>query len=186
VINERDCIMAKHKTTKKKKFRNGRGGKLFKAPAGWLGSSVAAACGGGGGALLGGILASQDIFKPETTGLLMSVAGTVGGVFAEGHTRTAMHGLAGAGAGQVALAYMATKATPKNDQAQKPAAQVAAPVLPAAVPNGQSAGPVTMPSNGYRGGHVWSAFRDAAGELEILDDDGPEEFIEADGWEDAA
>ncbi len=179
--------MAKHKKTKRK-FRNAGSKKaFFTAPSGWLGSGVASLVGGGGGALLGGVVASQDIVKPETAGLLMAVGGMIGGVFGEGHTRTAMHGLAGAGAGQLALAYMATRSTPKSDPA--PARVVAAlpAALPAPAPNGQFAGPVTMPSNAYgTGGHVWSAFRDAAGELELFDDGARDEYVDAAGWEDAA
>jgi hypothetical protein len=170
--------MAKFKT-KKKTHRNAGGKKLFKAPTGWLGSSVAAVIGGGGGALLGGVLANQEIVKPETTGMLMTVGGLIGGVFAEGHTRTAMHSLTGAGSGQLALAYMAKRATDdKPEKKAEPAQVAAAPALPAA-PNGQS-GPVTSPSNAAGGGSVWSAFRDAAGELEWLDDAGDEY---GDGWE---
>jgi hypothetical protein len=162
---------------KKKKFhRNASAGrKLFKAPAGWLGSSAAAVIGGGGGALLGGVLANQEIVKPETSGLLMTVGGLIGGVFAEGHARTAMHALTGAGAGQTALEYMRRRVEKEAEQKKEPApAQVAtttAPALPAPAPNGQAA-PVSTPSNAYgRTGSVWSAFRDAAGELEWLDDD---------------
>ena len=171
------------KFRKKKSHRNAGGKRLFKAPTGWLGSSAAAIIGGGGGALLGGVLANQEIVKPETTGMLMTVGGLIGGVFAEGHTRTAMHSLTGAGSGQLALAYMAKRATESKSES-KPATQVAAapsqPALPASVPNGQAA-PVSMPSNAAGGGSVWSAFRDAAGELEWLDDD--EYGGDGDGWE---
>ncbi len=179
--------MAKFK--KKKSHRNAGGRKLFKAPTGWLGSSVATVLGGGGGAVIGGVLARQEIVKPETTGLLMTVGGLIGGVFAEGHTRTAMQGMAGAGAGQLALSYMekqeiaaaveAAKAAQPAPVAQPQVAATATPALPAAAPNGQ-AGPVSTPSNAYgSGGSVWSAFRDAAGELEWLDDDD----ANAEGWE---
>lgn len=173
--------MAKFKK-KTKSHRNAGSKKLFKAPTGWMGSSVAAVIGGGGGALLGGVLANQEIVKPETTGMLMTVGGLIGGVFAEGHTRTAMHSLTGAGSGQLALAYMAKRATDSKPEPKAEATQVAAapaPALPAPAPNGQ-AGPVTTPSNAAGGGSVWSAFRDAAGELEWLDDAGDEY---GDGWE---
>jgi hypothetical protein len=179
--------MAKFKK-KKPHHRNASGGKkLFKAPTGWLGSSAAAIIGGGGGALVGGVLANQEIVKPETTGLLMTVGGLIGGVFAEGHTRTAMHSLTGAGSGQLALAYMANRATASADPKRTPKTetpQVATPTTPALsapAPNGQ-AGPVTMPSNAQSGGSVWSVFRDAAGELEWLDDG--DEYGDGDGGED--
>ncbi len=168
--------MAKQKH--KKKYRNAGRRQMFKSPpAGWLGSTVASLIGGGGGAVLGGVLASQDIVKPETAGMLMAVGGSIGGVFADGHTRTAMHGMAGAGAGQLALAMMADRATGKSE----PRAKAPAPNGVATAPAAQ---PVSQPSNS-RG--VYSAFRDAQGELEILDDDearlGVDEFIESDGYE---
>jgi hypothetical protein len=168
--------MAKHKH--KKKYRNAGRRQMFKSPPqGWLGSTVASLIGGGGGAVLGGVLASQDIVKPETAGMLMAVGGSIGGVFADGHTRTAMHGMAGAGAGQLALALMADRAAPKSE-----------PRASASPPNGVAtapAQPVSQPSNSR--GPVFSAFRDAQGELEILDDDearlGVDELIESDGYE---
>lgn len=171
--------MAKFKKTKKK-YRNSSGGRgKFKMPADWLSNSLASVIGGGGGAVIGGILANQEIIKPETSGLVMTVGGLVGGAFTNGPTRTAMNGLSGAGAGQMALAYMASRATPKSEPAPAPKADAApaqvAAQQPAALPpstNGQAA-PVSTPSNAYGGaGSVWSAFRDAAGELEWLDDDG--------------
>lgn len=174
--------MAKHKH--KKKYRNAGRRQMFKSPpTGWLGSTVASLIGGGGGAVLGGVLASQDIVKPETAGMLMAVGGSIGGVFADGHTRTAMHGMAGAGAGQLALALMADRAAPKSEpRATAPATNGAATTTPSA-----SAQPVSMPSNARYGGPVFSAFRDAQGELEILDDDearlGADEFIDSDGYE---
>ncbi|MCA9674896.1 MAG: hypothetical protein KC464_07675, partial [Myxococcales bacterium] len=106
--------MAKPK--QKRKYRNAARRPSFKSPpTGWLGSTVASLIGGGGGAVLGGVLASQDIVKPETAGMLMAVGGSIGGVFADGHTRTAMHGMAGAGAGQLALAVMADRSTPRAE-----------------------------------------------------------------------
>jgi hypothetical protein len=156
-----------------------------KPPSGWLGSTVASVIGGGGGALLGGILANQQLVKPETAGMLMTAAGSVGGIFSDGHTRTAMHGLAGAGAGQLALAVMAKQATPKNEAKNENAPQVAAntpPQLP-----GQTAPQPSLANSRYGAGPVWSAFRDAAGELEVLDDDDAREFeevyVDADGQE---
>jgi len=166
--------MAKFK--KKRKYRNASGARgKFKMPADWFSNSLASVIGGGGGAVIGGILANQEIIKPETSGLVMTVGGLVGGALTSGTTRTAMNGLSGAGAGQMALAYMATRATPKAEpapapKADTPPAQVAA--TPPAAPNGQPA-PASVPSNAHDGaGSVWSAFRDAAGELEWLDDDG--------------
>jgi hypothetical protein len=177
--------MSKTKKTKKHRNSAGRRRKAFKGPpAGWLGSTVASLVGGGGGALLGGVLASQGIVKPKTAGMLMSVAGSIGGVFAEGHTRTAMHGLTGAGAGQLALGAMASHAFSK--------AQAAPPPVPTAAFNGAAQAPATLPppapanAAGWEGS-VFSAFRDASGELEMLDDDedrfATDEYIDADGWE---
>lgn len=171
--------MAKFKKTKRKSFRNAGSRKLFKAPTGWLGSSAAAMIGGGGGAVLGGVLANQEIVKPETTGLLMTVGGLIGGVFAEGHARTAMHSLTGAGAGQLALEYMRKRAVKEAEAAPPPIATTTAPALPPPAPNAQAA-PASTPANAAGPpGSVWSAFRDAAGELEWLDDAGADA-----GWED--
>ncbi len=186
--------MAKFKK-KKPRHRNARASSFKGPPAGWLGSTVASLIGGGGGAVLGGVLANQGVVKSETSSLLMAVGGTIGGIFADGHTRTAMHGLAGAGAGQLALSLMADHAdaeAAKSDATAQAAPSVATttpPALPAAPPAAPA--PAPAPSNSRYGyaGNVFSAFRDAQGELELLDDDearlGADDFY-TDGYQEDA
>lgn len=175
--------MAKFKT--KKKPRNAGGPRKFKMPSDWMSNGIASVLGGGGGALLGGVLAREEIIKPETTGLMLTVGGLVGGALTSGPTRTAMNGLAGAGAGQLALAHLANRSAPpaeprKVETAPAPVATPAPSALPA--PSGQ---PASSLANAYGGGHgsVWSAFRDAAGELEWMDDGYAEDHGAAEGWE---
>ncbi len=86
---------------------------MRRAPAPDFSNTIASVAGGGGGALLGGFLANQEIFSPETVGLAMTVGGAVGAYSLDGNARIVSNGVAAAGAGQLALALMQKRATPK-------------------------------------------------------------------------
>lgn len=94
---------------------------LHRAPAPELNTTIASIAGGGGGALLGGLLASQDVMSPESIGLAMTIGGGIAAFTMDGNARVAANGLAAAGAGQLALALMASRteaaAKAKKDEA---------------------------------------------------------------------
>lgn len=69
-------------------------------------NAAAALAGGAGGALIGGLLVRSGI-APTTAAIGISVAGAVGAVTTKGSTRLAAGGAAAAGAGQLALAWLA-------------------------------------------------------------------------------
>jgi hypothetical protein len=125
-----------------------------------LATSIASLAGGAGGAALGGLAVNQDLLSPEATGLLMALGGAAAAYLTDGNARVVASSVASAGAGQLALALMGRKAV------APPAAVVAA--KPAALP-----APSTPPGSrkSANGGAVVELFRDAAMDLDMVDDD---------------
>ncbi len=134
----------------------------------------AALAGGAGGAALGGLLANQKILSPEAVGLGLMLGGGATAYYGDGTTRVVGMGVAGAGAGQLALVLMAKQAVKSANQNQpqagqpqatnqsgQPAAQLPAPP-PAVEPPRRSA---------TEGGVVLDLFRDAATDLDMIDDE---------------
>lgn len=134
------------------------------APPPWqtIGAAVA---GSVGSAIASGLIVNQKIAKPETISLLMAATGGLGAYLTDGNTRVAFTGVAAAGAGQYALAALGKAAMRKEAERQQtqtpPQGQ-----LPAAAP-----APAAPRQRATGGGAVVELFRDAAADLESIDDD---------------
>lgn len=131
-------------------------------------STVAAVAGGAGSAVLSGLVVNQNILSPEASAIgLIGIGGTTA-YFADGNARIVGNGMASAGAGQLALTLMARRAVARG---AAPAA--APPAAPApAQPQLPPAAPATRPANAaYGGGYVVDVFRDAAAQLDMIDED---------------
>lgn len=145
------------------------------APPPW--ETIAAAVGGSvGSAVVSGLISNQKIAEPDTMAMLMAVGGATAAYFTDGNVRVAATGVAAAGAGQYALAKMYDAAVKKAERdAKKQAEQNApqAPVAPAQAPQLPApATPAAPPRKSATGGGVViDLFRDAAADLEQLDED---------------
>ena len=137
-----------------------------RAPAPPWRTIAAAVAGGAGGAALGGLLVNQKILSPEAVGVGLMLGGGAAAYFADGTARVVGTSVAAAGAGQLALATMAKQAFKGQHGAQQ--AQVGAPTpaqLPAPPP------PVEPPrKSATGGGAVVDLFRDAASDLDMVED----------------
>ena len=165
--------MAKHKP-KKHKHRNSAGASAAPAPRRrasirrgdppdpW--TIVAAAAGGAGSALLSGLAVNQQIVSPEGAALLMIGAGGATAYLADGNARIVGHSMASAGAGQLALAMMGRRAMTKGAAPAPAPAPASSPALPAG-------GAPRLANAPHGGGHVIDVFRDAAQQLELIDED---------------
>jgi hypothetical protein len=141
-------------------------------PPDWK-TTVAAIAGGAGGAALGGLVVNQQILSPEAVGIGMMGLGGATAYFADGNTRVLGNSVAAAGAGQLALALMAKRAIATD---RVPAATAPPPPTAPAPPRIGPGAPAPAPSGTPRksatgGGVVVDLFRDAALELEQLDED---------------
>lgn len=132
-------------------------------------TTVAAVAGGAGSAVLSGLVVNQNILSPEATAIGMIGIGGTTAYFADGNTRVVGNSMASAGAGQLALALMGRRALTKGQPTQaQPQPQAQAPTqpqpqLPAAQPK---------PANNANGGaYVVDVFRDAANQLDMLDEE---------------
>jgi hypothetical protein len=143
------------------------------SPPDWR-TTLAALAGGAGGAALGGLVVNQQILSPEAVGIGMMGIGGATAYFADGNTRVLGNSVAAAGAGQLALALMARRAI-----ATDRAAAGAMPPQPAPAPEPPRIGPAapapppagTPRKSATGGGVVVDLFRDAALELDQLDED---------------
>lgn len=131
-------------------------------------STVAAVAGGAGSAVVSGLVVNQNILSPEASAIgLIGIGGTTA-YFADGHARIIGNGMASAGAGQLALTLMAKSAMAKR------AAPAAAPPVAAAPAPPQLPAPVEPPKLAnapYGAGYVVDVFRDAASQLDMIDED---------------
>lgn len=109
-------------------------GKGGAAGSGWK-TVLAAIAGGAGGALVGGVMVRAGV-KPTTAAVMVTTAGAVGAAATKGPLRAAAFGCAAAGAGQLALGWLANREAKKEEEAVKQQEQQAAaqPSQPAAVP----------------------------------------------------
>lgn len=130
-------------------------------------TTLAAVAGGAGGATLGGLAVNQQILSPEAVGIGMIGLGGATAYFADGNTRVLGNSVAAAGAGQLALALMAKRAFATERASVPPAAPAAPPQLASATPPPSSA----RRKSASGGGVVVDLFRDAARELDDLEDD---------------
>ena len=149
-------------------------------------TTLAALAGGAGGATLGGLVVNQQILSPEAVGLGMIGLGGATAYFADGNTRVLGNSVAAAGAGQLALALMARRAITGEKVPVAPTKPAeAAPPLLSAPSAGTTDGAPPRRKSANGGGVVVDLFRDAALELEELDDlehEGPRDagFVEED------
>lgn len=133
-------------------------------------TTVAAVAGGAGSAVLSGLVVNQNILSPEATAIGMIGIGGTTAYFADGNTRIVGNSMASAGAGQLALALMGRRALAKGAQ-PAPAQPAAQPAL-AALPQLPAPQPAPKPANADRGGaYVVDVFRDAANQLDMLDEE---------------
>lgn len=138
-----------------------------RAPAPPWRTIAAAIAGGAGGAALGGLLVNQKVLSPEAVGVGLMLGGGAAAYFADGTARVVGTSVAAAGAGQLALATMAKQAF-KGQQTAAQHSQVSAPA-PAQLPPPPP--PVEPPrKSATGGGAVVDLFRDAAGDLDMIED----------------
>ena len=150
-----------------------------------LASAVAASV---GSSIASGLIVNQRIAEPETTALLMTAIGGVGAYFTGGNLRVACTGIAAAGAGQYALAKLGKAALKGQPVPQAPAA-LQVPAAVAVQGSAPPAPPEPRRSSATGRGAVGQMFRDAAADLEALDEDqwrygtsemDPEDVVEID------
>lgn len=137
---------------------------------------AAAVAGGAGSAALGGLVVNQQILSPEAVGIGLMLGGGATAYFSAGTSRVVGTSIAAAGAGQFALALMNKRALKAHGQANASAPAPAQLAAPPAVPR-QSAD---------AGGSVVDMFRDAANDLDLVEDEwryGVRDAIPGDGGE---
>ncbi|MGN6109128.1 MAG: hypothetical protein ACTHU0_28740 [Kofleriaceae bacterium] len=133
---------------------------------------IAALAGGAGTAALGGLVVQQEILPPEAVGIGLMLGGSATAYYSEGTPRVVGLSVAGVGAGQFALALMNKRAVKAHDSASKntttaPAASPA-PATPAQLAPPPS---VATRQRASGGGVVVDLFRDAANDLEAIEDE---------------
>lgn len=133
---------------------------------------AAAVAGGAGSAALGGLVVNQQILSPEAVGIGLMLGGGATAYFSEGTSRVVGTSVAAAGAGQFALAIMNRRAIKAHATAN---ANTSAQLPPSAVPTApvQLAPPPAIPPrrSSSGGGVVVDLFRDAANDLETVEDE---------------
>jgi len=122
--------------------------------------------------VLSGLVVNQKILSPEASAIGMIGIGGATAYFADGNTRVVGNSMASAGAGQLALALMGRRALAQGapTKSETPAA---APQLAAGQPQPAPPQPAQpKPANAHDGGgYVLDMFRDAANQLDILDEE---------------
>lgn len=145
--------------------------RLSRAAAPHWKTIVAAVAGGAGSAALGGLIVNQQILSSEAVGVGLMLGGGATAYFSEGLPRVVGTSVAAAGAGQFALALMNKQAVKAQDNTNKGTSPRTAAVSPApAAP--QLAPPPAVPrQRASGGGVVLDMFRDAAADLDTIDDE---------------
>jgi hypothetical protein len=135
-------------------------------PPSWQ-TIAAAVAGGGVSAAVGGLVVNQKVLSPEAVGVGLMLGGGAAAYFADGNTRVIGAGMASVGAGQLALALMARQALKgqqsANQNVQPPASGASTPAPPPAIQ------PPRKSATG--GGVVVDLFRDAANDLDMIEDE---------------
>jgi hypothetical protein len=131
---------------------------------------AAAVAGGAGSAALGGLVVNQQILSPEAVGIGLMLGGGATAYFSGGTTRVVGTSVAAAGAGQFALAIMNKRAVKAHHDANAAPAAGTLPTTPAqlAPPPAVATAPRRSPDGG---GVVVDLFRDAANDLENVEDE---------------
>jgi hypothetical protein len=121
---------------------------------------AAAVAGGAGSAALGGLVVNQQILSPEAVGIGLMLGGGATAYFSDGTPRIVGTSIAAAGAGQFALALMNKRALKAHGQ-----------VNPAPAPAQLPAPPPAQRQSAGMGGSVVDMFRDAANDLDLVEDE---------------
>lgn len=144
------------------------------APDLW--TTAAAALGGAGSAVLSALAVDQGIVSKEVSAVALMGVGGATAYFADGNTRVVGNSMASAGAGQLAYALIdkrkKAKEQERQPQPQQGQSQLAAgqpPALPA--PQPAPSQPAPLRKAAYGGGYVIDVFKDAANQLDLLDED---------------
>lgn len=148
--------------------------RLSRAAAPHWKTIVAAVAGGAGSAALGGLIVNQQILSSEAVGVGLMLGGGATAYFSEGLPRVVGTSVAAAGAGQFALALMNKQAVRAQDNKNKgttttTAAVSGAPAAPQLAPPPAVAAAPRQRASG--GGVVLDMFRDAAADLDTIDDE---------------
>ena len=172
-----------HRNKSKGKRRNDAGGGAFATttrrprlrrgtPPAWktIGAAVA---GSVGSAIASGLLVNQEVAKPDTVALLMAATGGLGAYLTDGNARVAFTGVAAAGAGQFALVKLGHLAEKKAQKASEDKAKADATAQPQQPALSAPAPAARQQASGR--GVVVDLFRDAAADLELLDEDDDED-----------
>ena len=145
-------------------------------PPNWK-TIAAAVAGGAGSAALGGLVVNQQILSPEAVGIGLMLGGGATAYFSDGTPRIVGTSIAAAGAGQFALALMNKRALKAHGQANAMSTPA-----PAQLP----APPAVPRQSADAGGSVVDMFRDAANDLDLVEDEwryGVRDAMPADGGE---
>ncbi len=129
------------------------------APPDWR-TIAAAVAGGAGSAALGGLVVNQQILSPEAVGIGLMLGGGATAYFSDGTPRIVGTSIAAAGAGQFALALMNKRALKAHGQAN-----------PSPAPAQLPAPPPVPRQSANTGGMVVDMFRDAANDLDLVEDE---------------
>lgn len=136
---------------------------------------AAAVAGGAGSAAIGGLIVNQQILSSEAVGVGLMLGGGATAYFSEGIPRVVGTSVAAAGAGQFALAMMNKRAVKTQSEAEAKAsaaaAAAAAPTTPAQLPAPPAVASVPLRKSASGGGMVVDLFRDAANDLDVIEDE---------------
>lgn len=136
-------------------------------------SILAAVIGGAGSAALGGLLVNQQVLSSQAVGLGLMLGGGATAYFSGGLARIVGTSIAAAGAGQLALTSMNKRAINAHSAANTNAAPMmgAAPA-PAGLRAPAAPPPIAAPrQSANTKGVVLDMFRDAAGDLDTIEDE---------------
>ena len=144
--------------------------KRGEAPDLW--TTVAAAAGGAGSALLSALAVDQGIVSKEVGAVALMGIGGATAYWADGNARIVGNSMASAGAGQLAYAMIDKRKKAKAEAAKPPqtAPGPSAPQLTAGAAPAAAAMP-ELRKAAFGGGYVVDVFRDAANQLDLLDED---------------
>jgi hypothetical protein len=132
---------------------------------------AAAVAGGAGSAALGGLIVNQQILSPEAVGIGLMLGGGATAYFSDGTPRIVGTSVAAAGAGQFALALMNRRALKAHGAANASTTALAASPAPATPAQLAPPPAVATRRSASGGGVVVDLFRDAANDLETVDDE---------------
>lgn len=131
----------------------------------------AAVAGGAGSAAIGGLIVNQQILSSEAVGIGLMLGGGATAYFSDGLPRIVGSSVAASGAGQFALAMMNKRALKGHDAANKD--KDTRPTTPVPYTPPQLAPPPAVPprQRASGGGVVLDMFRDAANDLDTIEDE---------------